>query len=106
MEWLLILRLKEVTLAALYRTTREVKWLLESVTKVHDQQTSFESVVLSVRVVCLGCFVTWIHPMIPPDMMMVGGSGVLYHLGSLVVTLDLLNVGHICPVLICSPDVK
>ena len=40
---------------------------------------------------CPGCFVTWIHPMIPPNMMMVGGSGVLYHLDSLMVTFDLLS---------------
>ena len=29
--------------------------------------------------------------MIPPDMMTVGSSGVLYHLDSLMVTLDLLS---------------
>ena len=31
-----------------------------------------------------------IHQLIPPDMMMVGGSGVLSHLNSLTVTLDLM----------------
>ena len=44
------MRLKEGTLAALDRTTREVKRLSESVSKVNDRQTCFESVVLSVRV--------------------------------------------------------
>ena len=29
--------------------------------------------------------------MIPPDMIMVGGSGVLYHLDSLMVPLDLMS---------------
>ena len=56
-----VMRLKEGTLAALDRTTREVKWLSESVTKVNDRQNSFESVVLSVKV---------------------GVSGVLCHLDS------------------------
>ena len=36
--------MKEVTLAALDRITREVKRLLESVQKVNDRQTCFESV--------------------------------------------------------------
>ena len=44
------MRLKEVTMAALDRTTREVKGLLESVPKVNARQTCFESVVLSVKV--------------------------------------------------------
>ena len=38
---------------------------------------------------CPACFLTWIHPMIPLNMMMVGGSGAIYHLDSLMVTLDL-----------------
>ena len=49
------------TLAELDRTTREVKWLSESVPKVNDRQTCIEAVVLSVRV---------------------GVSGVLCHLDS------------------------
>ena len=55
------MRWKEVTLAALDRTTREVKRLSELVPKVNDRQTCFESVVLSLRV---------------------GVSGVLCHLDS------------------------
>ena len=39
--------LKKVTLAALDRTTREVKRLSESVPNVNDRQTGFEYVVLS-----------------------------------------------------------
>ena len=50
------MRLKEGTLAALDRTTREVKRLSESVPKVNDRQTCFESVVLSVRVGVSGVF--------------------------------------------------
>ena len=38
-----------------------------------------------------GCIVTWIHQLIPADMMMVGGSGVFYHLDSFIVTLDLMS---------------
>ena len=34
---------------------------------------------------------TWIYQLISPDMMMVGGSGVLYHLISLMVTLDFMS---------------
>ena len=41
--------------------------------------------------VCPGCFVIWIHQMIPLDMMK-GYFG--------------LNVGHIYPVLICFLDVQ
>ena len=44
------MRWKEVTLAALDRTTREVKRLSELVPKVNDRQTCFESVVLLLRV--------------------------------------------------------
>ena len=44
------MRLKEGTLAALDRTTREVKRLSESVPNVNDWQTCFESVVLSAMV--------------------------------------------------------
>ena len=47
--------------------------------------------VLSVRVGVSGVFATWIHQLIPPDMMMVGGSGVLCPLDSLTVTLDLMS---------------
>ena len=53
------MRLKEGTLAALERTTREVNRLSESVPKENDRQTGLEYVVLSV---------------------MVGVSGVLCHL--------------------------
>ena len=41
--------------------------------------------------------------MIPPDMMMVGGSVVLYHLDSFMVTLDLMS--GILLLLICLLDV-
>ena len=44
------MRLKEVTQAALDRTTREVKRLSELAPKMNYQQTCFESVALSVRV--------------------------------------------------------
>ena len=43
MQW------NECTLAALDRTTREVKRLSESVLKVNDRQTCLESVVFSLR---------------------------------------------------------
>ena len=55
------MRWKEITLAALDRTTREVKRLSQLVPKVNDQPTCFESVVVSLRV---------------------GVSGVLCHLDS------------------------
>ena len=38
-----------------------------------------------------GCFVIWMYQLISPDMMMVGGSRVFFHLDSLVVTLDLMS---------------
>ena len=40
---------------------------------------------------CVRCFVTWIHQLIPPDMMMVGGSVAFFHLDYLTVTLDLMS---------------
>ena len=46
---------------------------------------------LSVRVGVSGCFVIWVHQLIPPDMMMAGGSRVLGHLDSLMGTLDLIS---------------
>ena len=86
--------LNESTLAALDRTTRELKRLSESVPNGNDRQTCFESVMLSVRVGVYGVS-CHLDPMIPPDMMMVGGSGVFYHLDSFMVTLDLMTDIHI-----------
>ena len=40
------MQMKEVTLAALFRMTREVKRLSESVRKLNERQTSFESVLM------------------------------------------------------------
>ena len=40
---------------------------------------------------CAGCFVSWIHQLIPLDMMMFGGYRVLCHVDSLMVTLDLIS---------------
>ena len=46
-------------------------------------------------VISKGCFVTWIHQLIRPDMVMVGGSEELCHLDSLTVTLDLISARYI-----------
>ena len=51
------MRLYDVTLAALDRTTMEVKRISELVPKLNDWQTCLESVVLSEGLVCPGCFV-------------------------------------------------
>ena len=48
-------------------------------------------VVLSVRVGVSGCVVIWIYQLIPPDMMMIGGSAVFCYLDSLTVALDLMS---------------
>ena len=56
---------------------------------------------------CPGCFVTWINQLIPSDIMMVGGSGVLCYLDSLTVSLDIISDRNMkYPVLICLLDVK
>ena len=101
------MRLKEGTLAALDMTTRTVKRPSDSVPKVNDRPTCFESVVVSLSV-------------------RVGVSGVLCHLDSSNYTTRHdagwwfwsalssgfidgsfgRNAGHICPVLICFLDVK
>ena len=61
--------------------------------------------VLSVRVGVPGGFVTWIHRLIPPDMLMFGGSGVLCHLDSLTATLYLMgSINSHLDILVCDGD--
>ena len=40
---------------------------------------------------CVRGIVTWIYQLIPPDMVMIGGSAVFGHLYSLIVSLDLMS---------------
>ena len=55
-----------------------------------------ENSVISNRCVDVyGCFITMIHQLRPPDMMMIDGSGVLGYLDSLKVTLDLMSDRYI-----------
>ena len=61
----------------------------------HQAHAIKDKVVLSVRFGVSGCYVTWMHQLIPPDMMMIGGSIVLCHLDSLTVTLDLMSDRYI-----------
>ena len=85
------MRLKEVTLAALNRTAREVKRLSESVPMVNNWQTCYESVVLSVRIGVSGVFCHLYSSNYTTGHDDGGGFGVLYHLDSLMVTLDLMS---------------
>ena len=99
------MRLKKGTLAALDRTTREVKRLSESVPNVNDWQTCFEYVVFSVRVGVSGvrCHLDSYNDTTRHDDCWWFWSGLSSEFinGSFV-----LNVGHIHSVLICLIDVK
>ena len=97
--------LKEDTLVALDRTVWGVKRLSESVPKVNNWQTGFESVVLSVRVGMSGvlCHLDSSNYTTRHD----GGRWFLSALSSgLIDGFFGLNVGHMYPVLICLLDVK